>query len=118
MADTILPKAVVDATKSIVADLVAGNYQKLHSSGAAGRTAADDLRRVVAEYGRTLVGHPDESAFFAGFDAIQIQGLPLRWAVQIDLWTAEEGRSDLTLCLEACLRDRDVSVEITDLRVL
>ncbi|MCW8140067.1 MAG: hypothetical protein KIT58_14305 [Planctomycetota bacterium] len=118
MSETILPKNVIDATRSVVTDLVAANYQALESSGVARRVRADDLRRVVAEYGRTLVLPPNEEAFSGLLQAMQIDGWPLRWAVLVDLWTADEGRSDLTLCMEASLVDEAVSVEITDLRVL
>jgi hypothetical protein len=45
--------------------------------------------------------------------------VPEAWSVYLDLWTAEEGRSDLTL--ELTLRDSPAgiySVELDDLHVL
>lgn len=39
-------------------------------------------------------------------------------AIDIDLWTEEEGRSDLTLSVTARLTRRGMQIEIDDPRVL
>jgi len=118
MSRVLVPKEVIDAAKRVVASITAGEFVELEAGGQARRVPAQAIQRVITEYGRTFVPHPDDASFMAGFDAVQVQGLPLRWQLLVDLWTVEESRSDLTLCLEAMLVDNEVSIEITDLRVM
>ena len=40
-----------------------------------------------------------------------------KWAVDLPLWTQEEGRSDLMLSMTAWDRDGTIAVEIDDIRV-
>ncbi len=54
-------------------------------------------------------------------DVVEVKGaVPRRWGVRVDLWTAEEGRSDLTLELTLVEGDGggEPAVEIDDLHVL
>ena len=43
---------------------------------------------------------------------------PPRWSVRMDLWTAEEGRSDLSLELTIIESGRGYTVELDDIHVL
>ena len=77
-----------------------------------------DLQTVVARYRRTLVELPDD--IFAT-DAVEVYpqlGNERSWKVDIDLWTKEEGRSDLTLQVMVEEDPDQVRVQIEDLHVL
>lgn len=53
---------------------------------------AQQIREYIADYGATLVDLPDETW---GTSVAQWEGT--HWQLLVDLWTAEEGRSDLVL---------------------
>ncbi|HKY26733.1 MAG TPA: hypothetical protein VJM12_02170 [Pyrinomonadaceae bacterium] len=113
----MIPKELIPALKDLVHELVAGNFRKLERDGRAGRLTAKDLHHVLEGYGRTLIDLPDE-AFQIG-EAYPIEGKEDQyWAVDLDLWTLEEGRSDLTLTLTVRTTDKGVLTEIDDLHAL
>jgi len=62
---------------------------------------------------------PPES-WFQNIDVIEIEGrAPRQWSVRFDLWTAEEGRSDLTLELTLTENNKELyGVEIDNIHVL
>ena len=102
------------AIRSLVDDIVAGNYAVIAADGRIGRLTEEELRRAVLEYGRALVSLPEDPALHVypwGED-------PGRFAVDVDLCTREEGRSDLTLSLLVFEHDDSVRVTIEDLHVL
>lgn len=102
----------------IVHWLVAGDFQTIEQHTGGIRLSAALLREAVKDYGRTLVMPPTPGLLM--WDAIGIDGYePRRWSVTVDLWTLEEGRSDLSL--ECTLIDRPgpfLGVEIDNLHVL
>jgi hypothetical protein len=53
---------------------------------------AEHIRAYVADYGATLVELPDDT-----WQTSVAQWMGTRWDILVDLWTAEEGRSDLVL---------------------
>src|SRR5687767_2855943 len=53
---------------------------------------ADQMREYVSDYGATLVELPEDS-----WVSSVAQWYGAHWDVLVDLWTAEEGRSDLVL---------------------
>lgn len=93
--------------------LAAGDYVTVERMTRGRRLSAADLRRAVEDYGRTLVRLPPEQ--IQNLDVIEIvDSNPPAFSVVVDLWTREEGRSDLTLELE--LVDRfngayDISIQ-------
>jgi len=111
-----VPSILVPALNSLVHELVAGNYARLESDGRAGRLTARMLGQAVAEYGHILVDVPNE-AFEVG-RAYAIKGESLCWAVDLPLWTVDEGRSDLTLQVTARSTPDGVLMRIDDLHVL
>lgn len=98
--------------------LVAGNYGAIEQFTTGVRLSAGLLRQAVSDYGRTLVMPP--ASALDQLDVIEISGSsPRAWSVRVDLWTAEEGRSDLSL--ECTLIDRQddlLKVEVDNLHVL
>lgn len=103
------------ASRIVVALLVACKYDVVEALTRGTRLSASDLRSAVAAYGRTLVDVPEGQW---RQDVAQMDD-PGSFHVIIDLWTLEEGRSDLSL--ELLVRDRyqgSFEVEVLDLHVL
>jgi hypothetical protein len=81
--------------RDIVGRLAAGDYGLTKSvDGVAPVSAAtaEQMRQYVADYGTTLVELPEDS-----WTTSVAQWYGSHWDVLVDLWTAEEGRSDLVL---------------------
>ncbi len=53
---------------------------------------AEQVRDCLADYGATLVELPDDA-----WQTSVAQWMGTHWDILVDLWTAEEGRSDLVL---------------------
>jgi len=111
-----LSTAVVDAIRRLVDDLVAGNFASIEADGRIGRLTQEELRRAIAEYGRTLAPLPGDG--LEEIDVYPSDQDPRQLAVDVPLWTREEGRSDLTLSLTVVESDDVPRVSIDDLHVL
>jgi len=110
-----VPTQLISALRELVHDLVLGRFSALEGDGRVGRVTAAELQRVVRDYGRTLVDPPEDA--FSDADAYATEE-GREWAIDLDLWTEEEGRSDLTLSLTARLDGGEVKLAIDDLHVL
>jgi hypothetical protein len=101
----------------VVGDLVRGDYAAVEVLTGGRRLTAGEIARAITDYGRRLVLLPSGSA---PRSVVEIEGSnPERWSVYVDLWTAEEGRSDLTLELTLTDSGRDIyEVEIDNIHVL
>lgn len=98
--------------------LVAGDYVAIERATRGIRLSAALLQQAVVDYGRTLI-MPPASALNV-LDVIEVDASsPRAWSVRVDLWTAEEGRSDLSLecTLVDCPGDF-LGVEVDNLHVL
>ena len=81
--------------REVVQRLAQGDYQLAH--GVRGvepvsASTAEQIRNYIAEYGATLVELPDDT-----WRTSVAQWMGTHWEILVDLWTAEEGRSDLVL---------------------
>jgi hypothetical protein len=81
--------------REVVRRFVHGDYRLL--SGLPGvepvsAATAEQVRDYLAEYGATLVELPDDT-----WETSVAQWMETHWDILVDLWTAEEGRSDLVL---------------------
>jgi hypothetical protein len=56
---------------------------------------AEQIRAYIADYGATLVELPSDT-----WETSCAQWMGNHWEVLVDLWTKEEGRSDLVLGLK------------------
>ncbi|HKG95318.1 MAG TPA: hypothetical protein VKA84_25590 [Gemmatimonadaceae bacterium] len=84
------------AVREAVELLARGEYGALEQRSGGVRLSADELRDAVRAYGRRVVAPPREAA--PPLDVVAVAGAePPEWSVAVPLWTAEEGRSDLTL---------------------
>src|SRR5688572_33501120 len=64
---------------------------------AGSRVGGDDLRAAIRDYGCTVVAPPADYKFFRMIE-LEARAVPT-WSVEADVWTEEEGASDLTLQL-------------------
>lgn len=105
-----------EMVRSVVTLLVAGKFDELERITKGRRLSASEMASVIRRYGRKLMPPPfDEWKL----DVIEVIGaMPMRWSVRVPLWTAEEGRSDLTLDLTVIKSREGMSVEMNDLHVL
>ncbi len=102
--------------RRLVEDLAAGRYAEIAADGRAGRLAEAELRTAVEAYGRTLVPLPADGELTV--DIYEQTSHPEAVALDVPLWTQEEGRSDLTLSLTAIKQGETYTVEVDDLHVL
>lgn len=108
---------IQEATKGVVAQLVAGDYEGLEQRTGGVRLSAEQMRDAVSQYGRRLRMPPDD--VFKNLSIVDIRAPgPKAWSVVCDLWTEEEGRSDLSLELTLIEGDRGIRVELDDIHVL
>jgi hypothetical protein len=101
----------------VVALLIRQEYAKL--AGLEGsRVSAEELEQVVRDYSRRLVMPPRDRQPPLGVVRIQ-DSEPVRWSVDVPLWSGPEGRSDLTLQLTVTEQPGGAfSVAVDDLHVL
>lgn len=106
------------AVQVLVSLLATGQFEVAAAMTRGDRLSAADLREAVARYGRTLVALPIEA--LQQMDVVEIQGREYpTFHVVVDLWTAEDGQSDLSLELELIDRYHGAfETRILDLHVL
>ena len=96
--------------------LVRGDYVELERMTSGRRLTASEIEQAVREYGGRLIMPPDGQLCL---DTIQVRGqIPPTWSVRCDLWTEEEGRSDLSLELTVIDQPGDALIEVDNLHVL
>lgn len=81
--------------REVVRRFVAGDYglaQGVPGVEPVSTATADQIRDYVSEYGASLVELPDDT-----WHTSVAQWMGGHWDIMVDLWTAEEGRSDLVL---------------------
>ena len=95
-----------------------GAGEKLAAATNNTRLRAEHIRESLEEYPGALIMPP--ASTFDNIDAIETKGPPLRqWSLRFDLWTREEGLSDLSM--ELTLIDSDgecLTVELDGIHVL
>jgi hypothetical protein len=111
-------KKLSRTVKEIVARLVVGDYNYLERLTNGTRLTKSEMLRAVTEYPASLVMPPESS--FENIDIIEIEGTAAtQYSVRFDLWSAYNGRSDLTLELTFFDNDRGLyDVQIEDIHVL
>ena len=110
--------ALQTAVSVVVNLLVEGDFETIEKMTGGRRLSASELEAAVSEYGRTLVGLPPEA--LDELDVVEIENSdPTVYSVTADLYTEEEGKSDLSLELRLTdVYDGAYETEVMDLRVL
>lgn len=113
-----IAQRITATVRQLLKWLVTGDFAAIdrHTNGV--RLSADLISDAISEYGHKLVMPPPE--VFENIDVIEVIGTsPKRWSVRFDLWTEDEGRSDLTL--ECTLIDSEAGLleaEVDNIHVL
>lgn len=84
---------VQSTVRYVVGLLAVGDYEALARLSTRGGLSADELRGSVEDYGHTILAEPFEAS------APELTNDEAEWWTDVDLHTAEEGRSDLTLSM-------------------
>lgn len=87
----------------------------IEADGRIGRLTQEMLKDAITDYPATLVPLPPDGMYEA--DVYPAEGFPGEFAVDIPHWTAEEGRSDLTLVLTVVESADTTKLSIDDLYV-
>ena len=75
-----------------------------------------ELQEIIRDYGRKVVAPP---ADYASISIVECEATAVpTWAVEADLWTEEEGRSDLTLSMTIAFGPDGPAIKIDNLHVL
>ncbi|NJM92039.1 MAG: hypothetical protein HC861_04815 [Rhodospirillaceae bacterium] len=106
--------------RSIVIDLLVlladGDYESIMERCGYSLLDGDDLWIAVEQYGRTVVAPPADYRFLR---ACELKGRAVpTWHVDADVWTDEEGRSDLTLEMTIEFEPSGPVIGINSLHVL
>lgn len=109
-------KHLLNAIRSLATALACGDFDKLESDGRAGGLSGADLSLAIRTYGRTLIPLPDEA--IPSIEVYPNDQDPNRLSIDVPLWTAEEGLSDLTLSLSATIDGEEYNLQVDDLHVL
>ncbi|MEJ2419122.1 MAG: hypothetical protein P8Y45_19780 [Exilibacterium sp.] len=115
--DTALAKVIL-TIKKIVELLVNKKYQELERLSGGVRLTATEIEQAIYDYDGVLKTPPESD--FENIDAIEVTGAdPKSWSVRYDLWTEEEGRSDLSLEVTLIESDNELmGVELDNIHVL
>jgi hypothetical protein len=110
--------AMQAAIETAVGMLVAGDYEGLGLLSRGKRLLSNEIRQAVADYGHQLVAPPS-------FDELRPSVIPVtassppRYSAAVDLWTADQGRSDLSLELTLVERSSGLfDIEVDNVHVL
>jgi hypothetical protein len=101
-----------------VAMFLTGDYKAIERLTSGIRLTKAEIETAVKEYPRTIIVPPE--SVFENIDIIEVSGSkPKQWNVYFHLWTAEEGRSDLTLELTLIDNNKQTyEVQLDDIHVL
>jgi hypothetical protein len=111
-------RVVLATTVRLVMDfLVREDYHGLEALTGGLRLDAREIEQAISDYGRTLTLPPPEA--YDLLDVVRVvTAIPETWSVNMDIWTVEEGRSDLTIEMTIVLRDEEPTVELDGIHVL
>jgi hypothetical protein len=110
--------AQATAVQIVVDLLVRREFEAIEAMTRGRRLTASDMETAIDGYGRRLV-RPPESAWHEVDSVAIAEATPPASHVVVPLWTAEEGRSDLSLELRLTELDSStLDVELLDIHVL
>ncbi len=103
--------------RHVIELLVQKKFSEIVNLTGGTRLDATSIHNALSDYGRTLVMPPDDA--YKNMDVIAIKdATPPRWSVRMNLWTVEEGMSDLSIELTVTESGDDFAIELDDIQVL
>ena len=108
----------LDVPVRLIVELLVGRgYEQIAGMTGGQRLDSASIEAAIRNYGRTLVMPPDTA--FSQLDVVPVKNArPPRWSVRMNLWTIEEGQSDLSIELTLTEMGEDYIVELDDIHVL
>jgi len=110
-----------DQIRSIVIDLLVlladEDYESIMERCSSSHLKGDHLRTAIRDYGRKVIAPPADYANINMGEVEEEVTFPTWWVVA-ELWTEEEGRSDLSLELTIAFAPSGPVIEIDGLHVL
>ena len=108
---------LISRVREVVELLVGRRYEEIAHITHGQRLESKSIESAIREYGRKLILPPLEK--FDQLDVIQIKKKdPPGWSVRMQLWTQEEGPSDLSIELTLIKNGNEYLVELDDIHVL
>lgn len=103
--------------RQIVELIVAGKYEEIARITNGHRLDSESIEGAIRDYGRTVVMPPNTA--FEELDVVSVKNAyPPCWSVRMNLWTAEEGRSDLSIELTLTEASVGYAIVLDDIHVL
>lgn len=105
--------------RQVVECLVAGDFNAVAAATNESRLSAEQMAHAIRSYGRNLVVPPSNS--YESLDIVRVTAASEpTWSVRFDLWTLENGRSDLSLECTISIPSRTggATIEIDGIHVL
>jgi hypothetical protein len=114
----MVEEKIIRTVKHVACLLVEGDYFGLERLSKGIRLSADEIAKAIKDYRATPTMPPE--IVFDNVDVVEVGGyIPRRWDVRLNIWTAEEGRSDLTLEMTLIDSDKEIyDIEIDNIHVL
>lgn len=109
---------ILNTAHHLVSLLLSGNFDELERLSNGVRLSSKEMETAIAEYPATF--EMPVKMDFDDMDVIEVTSTnPQQYSVNINLWSEEEGRSDLTLEVHMVESDEEIMrVEIDDIHVL
>ena len=115
----VLHPVAITLLKQVVEWLVVGDFKAVAAETNSTRLSAEQMERAIRTYGRTLTSPPSSS--FENLDVVRVMAVSEpTWSVRFNLWTLEEGRSDLSLECTMSIRPKAecAAIQIDGIHVL
>ena len=112
----IFSKTVIEKIIYLINQIQNKNYNIIRTEPFYSRCNPEDVERVIREYNRTIIEVPIQE--IENTEVIKLIKEKDTFAIDIDLWTIEEGRSDLTLQIIVENNRNKSRIGIEDLHVL
>jgi hypothetical protein len=112
-----MPDELIRSVKEIVSLLVNRDYDEVVRITHGIRLDAAAIESAIADYGHSLAAPPSQA--YDNIDIVPIRNaITSSWSVRMNLWTVDEGLSDLSI--ELTIKDigSGLAVEIDDIHVL
>ncbi|MEQ5855006.1 hypothetical protein NFI08_04800 [Halomonas sp. EF61] len=111
-------RKIRDELQEVISLLVQKKYIELEEKSGGNRLKAYEIESAINEYGCDLAYPPERE--FDSINMIEVfDSDPRRWSVRFDLWSEQEGKSDLSIELTIIeASNKNTVVEIDDIHVL
>lgn len=103
--------------QDVLSQLGSGRIREVFARSIPGGMSEEYFREVLRDYAVTPVSPPPGADLAVRAYEVSTASTPT-WAVDVPIWTREEGRSDLTLQLRIELDESDARIMVESLRVL